>query len=212
MNGRFSLLGLWVPGDSVWHRTRPGWKFVTALALTVPALVLQHPAVSAGCLVLAPGALALAGLRPRVAFGLPGFLLVLVGVLAAFQLVWGRPDLAVVAGGNVLLAVYAARLVTLTTPATELVAAIGRAADRLPFVDGERVGLAVGIMLRSIPYLIGAFADVTEAARARGLERRLDVRLTPVVVRAVGFAQATGEALDARGLGQPAGGGGTAEA
>ena len=50
--------------------------------------------------------------------------------------------------------------------------------------------------------LTGAFLDVRDAARARGLERHWVARLSPVVVRAVGFAQATGEALAARGLGE----------
>jgi biotin transport system permease protein len=65
----------------------------------------------------------------------------------------------------------------------------------------ERFGLAVSVMLRSVPYLAGAFGDVRDAARARGLERNPMAHLTPVVVRAVGYAQATGDALAARGLG-----------
>ena len=48
--------------------------------------------------------------------------------------------------------------------------ALVAAAERVPFVDGERFGLSVGIMLRSIPFLTGAFYDVRDAARARGLE------------------------------------------
>ena len=104
--------------------------------------------------------------------------------------------------GNVLLAVLAARLIIVTTRPAVLIDALVSAADRVPFVDGERFGLSVGVMLRSIPYLMGAFYDVRDAARARGLERHWIARLTPVVVRAVGFAQATGDALAARGLGE----------
>jgi biotin transport system permease protein len=42
---------------------------------------------------------------------------------------------------------------------------------------------------------------VRMAARSRGLERHLIVQITPVVVSAVAFAEATGQALAARGLG-----------
>ena len=40
-----------------------------------------------------------------------------------------------------------------------------------------------------------------DAARARGLERDPRARLVPLVVRSVAHARATGEALDARGIG-----------
>jgi len=132
----------------------------------------------------------------------PRGLLVLLLVLAAFQVLIGQSALAFVVPGNVLLAVLAARLIIITTPASLLIDALVGAADRLPFVDGERLGLAVGIMLRSVPFLSGAFYDVRDASRARGLERHWVARLSPVVVRAVGFAQVTGEALAARGLGE----------
>lgn len=204
MSGRFALFGLWLPGDSFWHRLGTGWKFLAALALTMPALIWQHPLATLTALLAAAGCLAATRLPVRPVFALPRALGVLVAILGAFQLLLGQPGMAAVVAGNVVLAVHAARLITLTTPASELVDAVVRAAARIPFVNAERLGLALGVMVRSVPYLLGAFADVTEAARARGLERRLGARLTPVVVRAVGFAQATGEALDARGLGQPA--------
>ncbi|QLQ15451.1 MAG: hypothetical protein HZY73_06910 [Micropruina sp.] len=57
---------------------------------------------------------------------------VLVAILGAFQLLLGQPGMAAVVAGNVVLAVYAARLITLTTPASELVDAVVRAAARIP--------------------------------------------------------------------------------
>ncbi len=67
----------------------------------------------------------------------------------------------------------------------------------------ERAGLAIAVMLRSIPVLLDAFGEVRQAAMARGRERRWFSLVTPVVIRAVGHAQATGAALAARGLGEP---------
>jgi biotin transport system permease protein len=57
-------------------------------------------------------------------------------------------------------------------------------------------------MLRSIPFIIGAFDDVRDAARARGLERNLRARTLPVMISTVAYARQTGEALTARGLGE----------
>lgn len=197
-----ALLGSYRPGTSPWHRVGVCWKYVAVLVLTLPALFVQEPWVTASALALTVGCLLLTGLPARVTLALSWGLLVLLAVLAAFQVLIGQPALAFVVPGNVLLAVLAARLIIVTTRPAVLIDALVSAADRVPFVDGERFGLSVGVMLRSIPYLMGAFYDVRDAARARGLERHWIARLTPVVVRAVGFAQATGDALAARGLGE----------
>ncbi|MFT4295975.1 MAG: energy-coupling factor transporter transmembrane protein EcfT [Micropruina sp.] len=197
-----AIIGGYRPADSGWHRLGVGWKYLLVLVLIVTPLVLQQPWVTAGVLLLTVACLAGTGLPVRLTLALPWSLLVLLVVLAGFQLAIGQPGSAFVVPGNVLQAVLAARLILCTTPASVLVDALVRAADRVPFLDGERFGLAVGIMLRSIPFLTGAFYDVRDAARARGLERHWIARLSPVVVRAVGFAQATGQALAARGLGE----------
>ncbi|MFT3861413.1 energy-coupling factor transporter transmembrane component T family protein [Micropruina sp.] len=196
------LLGGFRAGTSRWHRLGVGWKYLAVLVLTLPALIVQQPWLT-GAAVLAT-VLCLLGTRlpARTTLSLSWGLVALLAVLALFQVLIGQPSLAVVVSGNVLLAVLAARLIIVTTRAAELIDALVAAAGRVPFVDGERFGLSVGIMLRSIPYLLGSFYDVRDAARARGLERHWVARLTPVVVRAVGFAQATGDALAARGLGE----------
>ena len=49
--------------------------------------------------------------------------------------------------------------------------------------------------------LAGSFAEVGDAARARGLERSVRARTIPVVLSAVAYARRTGDALAARGLG-----------
>lgn len=65
----------------------------------------------------------------------------------------------------------------------------------------ERFGLAVAVLVRSIPYVIASFGEVRDAARARGLDRNPLASVTPVVIQAVAYARTTGDALMARGLG-----------
>jgi biotin transport system permease protein len=202
MRSTDALFGSFRPGDSVWHRIGVGWKYLIVLLLTLPALFVQQSWLTGASLVLTVLCLLTTGLPPRATLALSWGLLGLLAVLATFQVLIGQPELAFVVPGNVLLAVLAARLLITTTRASVLIDALVSAAGRIPFVDGERFGLSVGIMLRSVPYLTGAFFDVRDAAGARGLERHWLARLTPVVVRAVGFAQATGDALAARGLGE----------
>lgn len=202
MRSTDALFGNYLPGTSVWHRAGVGWKYLVVLVLTLPALIAQQPWATTVALVVTVLGLLSTGLPVRATLALPWGLIGLLAVLALFQVLVGQPALALVVPGNVLLAVLASRLLITTTRAAVLIDALVAAADRIPFVDGERFGLSIGIMLRSVPFLTGAFYDVRDAARARGLERHWIARLTPVVVRAVGFAQATGDALAARGLGE----------
>jgi len=105
---------------------------------------------------------------------------------------------------NILLCVVAASLLTATTPIQRLLDGVVRAAR--PFTrfgaDPERFALTIGIMLRSIPFIAGTFADVRDSAKARGLERNPRALVLPVLVTSVAYARQTGEALAARGLGE----------
>jgi biotin transport system permease protein len=106
---------------------------------------------------------------------------------------------------NILLCVVAASLLTATTPLHRLldgVVSLARPFRRFG-ADPERFALTIAIMLRSIPFIAGAFADVRDSARARGLERNLRALVLPVVITTVAYARHTGEALAARGLGEP---------
>lgn len=199
-----NLFGLYVPGDTWLHRLGVGWKYLLLLGLTVPVLVVAQPVPSLAS--LAVSALLLASTRTgvRLAFGLPLALWILLAVLAGYQVLVGRPDLAVVVSANLVTAIYASRLLTVTTPGPVLIDALVAALRplRILGVNPERVGLAIAIMVRSVPLLLDTFAQVRLAARARGRDRNLFALVTPVVVRAVGQAQATGAALAARGLGE----------
>lgn len=199
-----NLFGLYVPGQTWLHRLGVGWKYLLLLGLTVPVLVLAHPVASLVALAASVLLLATARTPPRLTFVLPSAVWVLLAVLAAYHLVVGRPDAAVVVTANLVTAVYASRLLTLTTPGPVLVDALVTFLRPLRLVgaDPELVGLAVAVMVRSVPLLLDTFDQVRQAARARGRDRNLFALVTPVVVRAVGQAQAVGAALAARGLGE----------
>jgi len=199
-----NLFSLYVPGTSPLHRLAIGYKYLLLLILTVPALLVGNLVVSLAALVLSLALLASCRTGLRHAWTLPLALWVLVAFLAGYQVLIGRPDLGVVVGANLVTAVYASRILTLTTPGPALIDALVAALRPLERfgVKTDLVGLAVAIMVRSVPLLLDSFEQVRQAARARGRERNLFLLVTPVVVRAVGQAQATGAALAARGLGE----------
>ncbi len=199
-----NLFGLLVPTDSWLHRLGAGWKYLLLLGLTVPVLAVAQPWLNLVALGAAMALLVSAQLPLRLVLGLPVGFWVLAAVLAAYQALTGRPDLAVVVTANLITAIYASRLLTMTTPGPALIDALVAALRPLRRlgVNPERVGLSIAIMLRSVPVLLDSFTQVRQAAQVRGRERNLIALVTPVVVRAVGHAQATGAALAARGIGE----------
>ncbi|WP_308336319.1 energy-coupling factor transporter transmembrane protein EcfT [Terrabacter sp. Ter38] len=140
----------------------------------------------------------------RLVRSMRGLLPVLV-VLLAFQ--WWSRDVAyavrVVLG--IVNAFVAAGILTATTPVTDLLDGVVRAARPLRrVVDPEVVALTLGVVVRSVPWVAGSFSSVRESARARGLDRDPRAVVVPTVVHVVAFARSTGEALAARGLTDPA--------
>lgn len=206
MRGHASLLGAYVERTSILHAA-PLWsKFVPVAALSV--LVLALNSVEATLAALAVVILAyLIGARLSVRELVQPLTRMwpLILLLGAFQWFNAGPLTAFVVVGNIVVCVLAALLVTLTTESQRLLdglVSLARPLRRLG-ADPERFGLTVALMLRSIPYLVGAAEDSRDAARARGLERNPRALILPVFIGAVAYAQQTGEALAARGLADP---------
>lgn len=122
--------------------------------------------------------------------------------LGAYQTWAGDPARGVEAAVDLLVLVLAGSLVTATTRADDLLAAVTRAAGPLRHVGlpPTTVGLAVGLFLRTVPVLVHTVAETRDAARARGLDRDPRALVVPAAVRMVGHARTTGDALAARGL------------
>lgn len=198
-----TLLGVYLPGDTLWHRSGVGWKYCVFLALVAPALAFPEPLFVAGLLLVSVGVLACAHVPLRLAFGVPLALAVLLAALVTYHAFVGSWQTGVAVAGTTVLALYASRLILFTTPMPVLIDAL--VATVRPFArlgaNPERFGLAVAVLIRSVPFIASAFGEVRDAVRARGIERSLSTSITPVVIEAVAYARRTGEALTARGLG-----------
>ena len=114
---------------------------------------------------------------------------------------WERA--VVVVGGDRLLLVLLAGLVTLTTRTTDMVDAAGsRAAAAAPVgVDAERVGLLLALASGRVPVVVSArrARSATPSAPA-GCSASPRAFAVPLVVRSLRHADALGEALVARGV------------
>ncbi|HET7398335.1 MAG TPA: energy-coupling factor transporter transmembrane protein EcfT [Intrasporangium sp.] len=193
-----------VPGTSALHRAPFAPKALGVLAVGAAAYRLPDWRAAATLLALLVGVHVASGLGlRRLVTSLRPLAAVLV-VLGAVQ--WWSHDLAEAARVVLGLAscFLAAGLLTATTPVDRMLDAVATGARPLRrWVDPEVVALTVGILLRSVPWVAGAFHDVRDAARARGLERSPRAVVLPFVIHVVAYGRATGDALAARGLGDP---------
>jgi biotin transport system permease protein len=195
-------VGLYRPGSTAAHRLPVGVKLAALAVLGVALVVLRGPlsglAALAGAIVVAIVA------RLPVRSTAPGLAPIAVTALAVvgYQ-TWQRGwPLGVEIGADLLALVLAATVVTATTPTDALLDLLSRAVRPLRrWIAPESFALAVALMLRTIPALGRLFAEVRDAARARGLERSPRALLVPFVIRAVARARLTGDALAARGIG-----------
>ena len=197
-------LGAYRPGSSLVHRAPLGLKSAAVVLGSVAMLAAAHPLATGAGALLTVLAYAGAGLLRELLLPVRLMWPVLL-VLGGFQLWQAGPWTAVTVIGNILVCVLASRLLVLTVPMPRLLdGVVGLVRPlRVLGADPERFGLALALMLRSVPYLLGSTADVRDSAKARGLERNPRALAVPVVIRAVAYAQQTGDALAARGIGEP---------
>jgi biotin transport system permease protein len=204
VRGHGFLLANYVPGNSLIHRSPLALKFLLVFACGLASFIVVDWRVSAAVSAGLCGLFLLTGAGLKRLWGAVRPLAPVLLVIGLFQ--WwqlGAPTAARIVL-NILVCVVAASLLTATTRVQKLLDGVVAAAS--PFkrfgADPERFALTIGIMLRSIPYIAGTFADVRDSARARGLDRNPRALILPVFITSVASARQTGEALAARGLGE----------
>jgi biotin transport system permease protein len=196
---------LYWPGSSWLHRMPAGVKLLALLAGATAVVVANRPAVSAAVLVGLVAVIRSTGVpwREIARRGRP--ILFVVVLLAVFQALIGRPVEGMVAGVRLLAVAALALAVTLTTSATQIVDWLERTLRRLRVRPARvfRIGLVIGLALRSLDHLGVVVHRVLDARRARGLHRNLRAFAVPTIVAAARFAHGAGEALEARGIARP---------
>lgn len=204
--GRYTpALGRYHAGRSWLHRLPAGWSLLLLALVGIGALALDGPASALFLLGLVLLAAASARVPPSSLVRACVGIVVVAAVVGAYQW-WQRGwATAVEVASDLVAIVLAATLVTATTRADAMLDFITGALAPLRRVGvrPDLVALGFGLMLRAVPALTRTVTDVRDAAKARGLERDPRALLVPAVIRTVGQAHATGQALAARGLGDP---------
>lgn len=196
------MIGLYVAGDSLLHRSRPGPKLLALLLLTTVLIVLPRPLVVTACAAVVVVVAFVAGLGLRGLGRLLRPLLWLVLVLTPLQAWLAGWERAYVVVGGLVVAVTAAGIVSATTRVADMTDALttGLGPLRRVGVDPDRVALVLALTLRAIPVVTDALRLVREARRARGMRLSPDTLLAPLLIRTIRHADRVGEALAARGV------------
>ena len=203
MRRQSRFFGTYVPTGGWLHRTRVLLKLGAVAAISIVVLALRNPVVDACVFAV----LLACGLTSRLRLGQVlsplRAIWIFVALIIAFHLIFSDAANALVMVSKLIVCVQAAGLLMLTSSIGQLLEAFAVLVRPLRFlgVDAERVALTAALTVRSIPFMAQLVGQSADAARARGLERSIQARSVPVVLGAVKFAQDTGRALDARGLG-----------
>ncbi|MBB6170569.1 biotin transport system permease protein [Nocardiopsis mwathae] len=197
-----NAIGLYVPGDSPLYRLPAGAKLLVLMAVVTVVIAAGNVWVAAGAAAAAASAYPLCGLSPRYVWRMLRPVLPFLVVIAAFQGLLGDWPTAARVCAQLAAAVLLAALVTLTTRVSEMLALFERLAHPLRHagVRPDRVALVLALTIRSIPMVEAAMRASREAYRARGLRGRPHLMVVPVIVGLIRSAEATGEAMAARGI------------
>lgn len=202
MNIANQLFGTYQPLSTPVHRA-PLWAkgvFILLLGIYLAATSHWGFGLAALVLVLALGALAKIPWRTWVQ-SLASLSWVLA-ILLVYYLVSGKLE----SGADVLLTlltmIAASKVLLWSTPLPVLIDGFIWLCTPLKWVgvSPERVGLALALMVRSIPVIMDSWQLIQAAVAARGIKVSQFRLFIPLVIATVAYAHETGDALAARGL------------
>lgn len=202
MSSTAVLVGIYQPGRSLLHRLPVGAKLLGVAVLSV--LIVSIRSLPSAFVFLAVGLAlaAVARLRPSLLWRSTRFVLLVAAVIGAFQWWFYGRDKAIESFVDLVSLALVALALTATTPVNAMLDAIVRWIGPLRRlgVEPERVALVFSLAIAALPGTVALALETRDAARARGLGRHPRAFLTPFVIRVVGRAHETGDALQARGL------------
>lgn len=194
------MLALYIHRDSPIHRLPAGRKLIVCLIGTTAITLIGNLWLLAAALLATLALYRLAQLPAAAVTGALGPLLPILGAIVAFQLLLaGWPQ----AGATALrlpALVLLASLVTLSTPLSEMIETVTRAASPLARfgVSPPKVGLAITLTMRFIPALAKDWREIEQARSARGARPSGFRSVGPLILRILSMTNALGDAIAAR--------------
>lgn len=197
------MIATYRPGTSVVHRLPAGMKLFALAASGTALFFVSGPVLLVACLLAVLALYPVAGLSFREALAILRPLLIILAILVLAHAWLNGWVVAAASGLRLASLVLLAGVVTLTTSASAMMAAIETALSPLARfgVDVEKISLALSLALRFIPMIAAVGSEVREAQRARGLDTHLVALAVPLIVRTLKMGEEIADAIDARGFG-----------
>lgn len=179
-------LGVYVPGNTIIHRSPPLLKFLVLIVfILVTGIVIKTPIPAVYCVIISAVLFVIARIPLKIAFGQlwpPLPILLFLGAFQWWQLGFSRAAaIVLVIFSSLMLAI----LLTLTTTVDAMMEAMEKAlAPTARFgVPVEIIVLAFSLTIRLIPLTLGTVYEVLDARKARGATFSLAAFGTPVIIR-----------------------------
>lgn len=197
------MLSLYLPGVSGIHRLPAGLKLAAVAALGTTVMLIPVWPVLAAILLVITSLYAVAHIPARHIARLARNVAMLALVIIALQWWLATATAGVTLSLRLASLIFAANLMTLTTPLSSLIATVETLVKPLSRlgVRPDRIGIAVGLTLNFIPLLSEQGARIREAQSARGVRAPFTF-LVPLIISTVRLADGVGEALEVRTAGQ----------
>jgi biotin transport system permease protein len=197
------MQSLFVEGNSRMHLISARAKLIVLAVLGVILFTTINIALLSIAVAATGGLYLSIGLPFRAAITRLKPILLTILIVALFSLAFNPWHGAVVSLLRLTALMLFAASVTATTTISQFIDEItllARPLERLGLVRADDVGLAVGLVVRFVPEILGRYQAIREAHQARGLKVRPTTVLVPLIILTLKDADNIAAAIDARGV------------
>lgn len=200
-----SLFDAYSPGSSPVHKT-PLWsKWLCTLGIAFACTFTSSWVIPLICcgLIITIGCLAGITIKNWLvsAWSIKWLLLAMSVYYIFFNKIEQGADVLL----TLLTLIFTSKVLLFSTPTPVLIDGFVKFCRPLQIfgVSPRQVGLAIALMLRSIPVIMDLWVQLQVSVKARGLKVSPFMLFTPLMISTVNFAHETGDAIAARGLDRP---------
>lgn len=200
-NGVWNLLTIYLPGNSWLHRLPAGLKLLGLAVFSTAIYQVTDLTLLAG--------LTLAVMMMFFSFGWSGwrYMAVIRPLVPLFALLFGLQwwsislPAAFVLLCRMVMLIWMAHMLTLTTPMQQMMDAITPVLSPLKLIGfkPERLAFAVVLLIRFVPVLMALVSQLQDAWQARAGGRNRWRLVVPVLINAIRMSDQVADSLSARG-------------
>jgi len=197
------MKSLHVEGDTFLHRLPPGVKLAALAAVSLLLFLLHSPLLLAVAAITALVFYAMLRLGWHNSWQRMRMILLTIILICAFTLVINSPmDAAAVFFRLVALTLFAATITATTSTGDfiEIVTKAARPLEKTGLVRASDIGLAIGLVIRFVPEVLGRYQAIRDAHHARGLKPKALTLAVPLIILTLRNADEIAAAIDARGI------------